>query len=281
MRKILFIALAFCLLASPIQANVWPNKPPIGSTINWSHPLAKGLVGAWLMNERGGLKVLELVSAKFGTLTSGAKFITTSKGIATGYTQASSQYLEAGSLPLIDKISSDITIVIYYSATSSATNAAILSKRTGNDSHFSIDYGGSANSSNFGFTWENGGTFCFVQVLSGAPQDGNFYQYTVTRKGLVAPKLYRDTKILTIDNSSSATTAFQPNTATINFSRLNYATPAYCATKIVYCYIYNRAITLQEIQQLYADPYCFINPPTVWSKFKTSVVAAARRMFIF
>jgi len=29
-------------------------KPPIGATLNRSHPLARGLVGAWLLNEGGG-----------------------------------------------------------------------------------------------------------------------------------------------------------------------------------------------------------------------------------
>ena len=28
--------------------------PPLGSQINWGHPLSKGLVGCWLMNEGRG-----------------------------------------------------------------------------------------------------------------------------------------------------------------------------------------------------------------------------------
>ena len=35
-------------------------KPVVGSTINWGHPLAKGLVGCWLMNERRGNKVRDI-----------------------------------------------------------------------------------------------------------------------------------------------------------------------------------------------------------------------------
>ncbi len=33
----------------------WIQKPPLGTPINWGHPLAQGLVGCWLMNEGGGL----------------------------------------------------------------------------------------------------------------------------------------------------------------------------------------------------------------------------------
>src|SRR4030042_101428 len=35
--------------------SIWTNKPPLGSQINWGHPLSRGLVGCWLMNEGGGL----------------------------------------------------------------------------------------------------------------------------------------------------------------------------------------------------------------------------------
>jgi hypothetical protein len=35
------------------------QKPLLGVPVNWSHPLARGLVGCWLMNEGGGNKVSE------------------------------------------------------------------------------------------------------------------------------------------------------------------------------------------------------------------------------
>lgn len=30
------------------------RKPPLGTQINWNHPMARGLVGCWLFNEGGG-----------------------------------------------------------------------------------------------------------------------------------------------------------------------------------------------------------------------------------
>ncbi len=38
------------------------SKPPLGARINWGHPLAKNLVGAWLFNEGGGLSVTSLIN---------------------------------------------------------------------------------------------------------------------------------------------------------------------------------------------------------------------------
>ena len=48
----------------------WTFKPPLGAKVNFSHPLAKGLVGLWLMNEGGGNKVYDLSgNENHGTLT--------------------------------------------------------------------------------------------------------------------------------------------------------------------------------------------------------------------
>src|SRR5574343_1224684 len=48
-------------LISPITMIQQPpgRKPPFGTPLNRSHPLAQGLVGAWLFNEGGGNKVTD------------------------------------------------------------------------------------------------------------------------------------------------------------------------------------------------------------------------------
>ena len=53
--------LILLLLCSPVFGQ-WKNgiKPMLGRQIDWSHPLARGLVGCWLMNEGGGTIVNDL-----------------------------------------------------------------------------------------------------------------------------------------------------------------------------------------------------------------------------
>ncbi len=59
----------------------WKNKPLQGAPINWSHPLAKGLVGFWLMNEGGGNKIYDLSgNNNTGTLTNMAIPATATSG---------------------------------------------------------------------------------------------------------------------------------------------------------------------------------------------------------
>lgn len=38
----------------------WPQKPVLGTQINWGDPLARGIVACWLMNEGSGNKVYDL-----------------------------------------------------------------------------------------------------------------------------------------------------------------------------------------------------------------------------
>lgn len=47
-------------------------KPPLGSRIDWGHPLASGLVGCWLFNENGGGLVYDLASDNVGTFSANA-----------------------------------------------------------------------------------------------------------------------------------------------------------------------------------------------------------------
>jgi len=39
---------------------MWTNKPPLGTQLNLAHPLSRGLIGYWPMNERMGDKVNDI-----------------------------------------------------------------------------------------------------------------------------------------------------------------------------------------------------------------------------
>src|SRR4051812_48283850 len=40
----------------------WRTKTQPGTPVNWQHPLTRGLVGAWLLNEGGGTTVRNLAT---------------------------------------------------------------------------------------------------------------------------------------------------------------------------------------------------------------------------
>ena len=47
-------------------------KPPVGSVINWGHPLSRGLQGCWLFNETNGKAVRDLVTGNIDTFEANA-----------------------------------------------------------------------------------------------------------------------------------------------------------------------------------------------------------------
>ena len=53
-----------------MQGGTWGRqKPPVGSQINWEHPMSRGLIGCFLLNENAGVLARNLVNNTFGTLT--------------------------------------------------------------------------------------------------------------------------------------------------------------------------------------------------------------------
>lgn len=60
---------------------LFPQKPPLGTPINWSHPLAKGLAGFWAFQEGGGDRANDLSgNANHGTFKNMAFPPTTASG---------------------------------------------------------------------------------------------------------------------------------------------------------------------------------------------------------
>src|SRR3990167_2761192 len=70
------------------------EKPPLGSTINWGHPLAKGLVACWLMNEGGGNVVRDIAGRANGAIVN-AVWNSTAKGKAL-YFDGTNDYISLG-----------------------------------------------------------------------------------------------------------------------------------------------------------------------------------------
>lgn len=53
-----------------VRPRPWLNKPPVGTQINWGHPLSRGIVGCWLFNEGSGETAHDIAAARnHGILT--------------------------------------------------------------------------------------------------------------------------------------------------------------------------------------------------------------------
>jgi hypothetical protein len=50
------------------------SKPPLGASVNWGHPLAVGLEACWLLNEGGGVKLIDKANNHNATVTTTTSF---------------------------------------------------------------------------------------------------------------------------------------------------------------------------------------------------------------
>lgn len=283
MRKILFIFLILSLIVYPLYAggNRWTSKPPIGSTINWSHPLSKGLVGCWLMNEGVGNIVKDIARENNGILIN-TLWVSSQKYISTYYNNSSSYISCGNSLTL--QLTNTVTIGCYVNLTTLSTGSSpdwtdyIVSK--GNDSTagvYALQHTGSASGRrNFSFMRSStAGTRYWANTPSNYNFTGIFYFVVGVDNGKVL-KIYIN-GIFMGENTSVFTR--QANTSDNFEIGRSSGNTYYSNAKITNVIVYNRALSPQEIQQLYQEPYCFINPPTIWSNFSTAVAGGVIKTY--
>ena len=70
------------------------------------------------------------------------------------------------------------------------------------------------------------------------------------------------------DKGMSIKAGTTAQTFTMGVPRLGHEALTFdrCSGIFYFCYIYNRALSPSEIQQLYQEPYCFIKSPEPWYK---------------
>ena len=258
MRKILFIFLILCLLSFPVEAGTpYTSKPPLGSQIDWGHPLSKGLVGCWLFNEGGGAIVNKLCNNYPSNLTSYSwkRKIVKSNGDAfrMGF-QNLPVFYNIGNYTIILKMKEDEDIwdagqsrpLAYFQSgnplvyISFGKQKTIWAERADDGNGYSETTGNTAMSKTtlnvFGIVKNIGnGTLNFY--FDGNP-DGSY-------SGKITSIIHTGSCPITI------------------FGNAGWAT---LRGEIEYLYIFNQALSTSQIRQLYIEPYCFIksSPITNW-----------------
>ena len=81
-------------------------KPSFYTALNRTHPLAKGLVGCWLLNENNGTIINDLAGTNDGELINNAAWAITQKGPGLEFpTDGGSDRVDIGSINSSDPIS--------------------------------------------------------------------------------------------------------------------------------------------------------------------------------
>lgn len=240
-------------------------KPPLGVQLNTGHPLANGLVGCWIMNERGGNIVHDLS----GNGNKGA-FVGTVGWNTTGLnllgTEDNSVSITYHSL--FAPGTGDFSIVC-------ALTPLALVNGTGDqswDNTFAIsrwNTEGSGNSNSWTLNLTSDGSTEYptfvIRLSTGEVQVADATSYVIgTHYSLCGVrdndniKIYRDS---ILRNTTGGASGAIQNGATYPIILGNNASGDYGAPIwLEYFYYYNRALTASEIASLYTNPYQMFEP---------------------
>lgn len=279
-KRAFILFLIFCLVGTPVMATTpWTTKPPLGSTINWGHPLAKGLVGCWLMNEGSGRKVKDAALKNDGIITN-ALWKPTRRGVGL-YFDGTGDYVLVPDNPQLDVGISDLTISTWINLSSIAANKGVVVKRDANSLN-AIGYETLfLSTGEYRFQFSDGtANRLFVATTTQYENTGwrNFV-VVLDRDNAVGMKIYVDNILKASDNPTAQQGSLASSINLYFGTQYVGGSPAGSLLgEMGQVTLYNRALTPSEIQQLYQEPYCFIEykPWTMWG----ATVVAARRFFI-
>ena len=254
----------------------WTQKPQLGVRINPAHSLAKGLVGCWLFNEGSGNKVYDLSgNGNHGTLVGMAFPPTIPSGWHPGRDgtalalDGTNDYVNAGNSSSLD-IAGDLTISFWAKPDSLGTagNSALSvffykgSWRAGGY-YIQRNLQNLGRQGSLGLTTNQVGAHQFTESANGVLVVGEWHHYIVIKRETTC-RIYKD-GIEVAYTAQAAHLDSAPSSSNFQISR--YADEAgdyFFDGHIDHASVYNRALTPQEILELYENPYGMFSWPSMW-----------------
>lgn len=290
-KKILSLLLLFTFLSSVCLANWGHQKPPLGVQVDWSNPITKGLVGCWLFNEAGGDKVYDLSgNNNTGTLTNMAFPSTTSSGWNPGKDGSaiafdkSNDYIDTNTDELFQLTDGTIITSVFansYPAADADQLRAIVTKdQSGwhDDLIFSLGSDEVVDLTHLSVTIQKASNTTRYTATDTVTFPLNTPQMVATTWGKSTLKLYREGKLAA---SNAFTGGVVSSGRNVLFGQMQGVAGRFWDGWISYVYIFNRALSPQEIQQLYIEPYGMFKKERVSLWESTIGVVARRIMQIF
>ncbi|MHC4395611.1 MAG: LamG-like jellyroll fold domain-containing protein [Planctomycetota bacterium] len=240
--------------------STYHTKPPLHTPLIKGHRFQKDLFAGWLFNEGGGGIVRDVAGQHHGTLTSMSS-ITSWQGSDLGrsvYINGSSEHIIAAEGTHILDNYADLTFVIGVEFDNPSASGrgffSVAESRVSTGPKLLLQY--------HSYAWRvySGGYTTFGTVLS-----DRYYQVVVVIRGgniyLYVDGEYRATRSVggTYDDNVYLGSGYQ----------------YHAISEFYYCYIYKRAFTAGEIQQIYQHPFCmFGRQKLILNSYVASAIAA-------
>lgn len=256
--KKLIIYLILILTVTATANLPYQQKPMLGRQVDWSHPLAKDLVGLWLMNEGTGVAVADLSgNGHVGTLT----------GTAPAWTAGSLGY--AVDLPGTDEYIdvTDKDDLTFFDGSNDKPFSVVMSINFdalggvfGKLSEYRVNFGANDlvfviidDSSNAEISRKTSGRD--YSLLTGQLIH-LIFTYDGSGQSATGMKIYfNGVEEPTTDNDSLSYTAMEN---TVNSLDIGQSLAGVLNGKIESFSLYNCALSASEIAQLYREPFGFM-----------------------
>ena len=239
------------------KSRPWGNvKPPAGSVVDWNDPINQGLNNCWLFNEPGGLQAKDIAKQNHGVLTGG---VTRSVGVfgntlkfdgVNGYVSLPNAVATAAPFSIslwfkVDNVTTYETLV-NINLTGADNNYWVLQTRgdvAGDPLEWQINDLGAGETAVRTSTSVTAGVWMHACCVEASSIDHRVY--------------------LNAGGAASSTTSRAP--AGINNTNIGVyrgtVFDGYFNGSIDNVRIYNRAISLSEINRLYTEPFAGIVTP--------------------
>jgi hypothetical protein len=238
------------------------QKPPVGSQINWGHPLSKGLVGCWLMNEGGGLKVKNLYSNNLANLINSPTW-NVYRGLGVKFTD-STNYIDCGVNSVLNNLK-PVTYFVLFNLTAAQSSARRLLGKSILTNGRGFSSAASSNALVWSIDYDGGATTMYRQT-NALLTPGKITQGLVTWDGTNAYAgihIYIDGKEATYANNVGPGTTLVDDSSAhqyIGNCDSGTLTKPFVGSIYTVC-IWNRVLSQSEISSLYTSPYQFIARP--------------------
>jgi len=245
------------------------KKPPYGSRIDPTHPLAQGLVGCWLLNEGGG----DVFDATDGTKSTSvnAGWTTTPYGFAFNPDSTGDIVINKGHQLFPDQIGT-VGVFFYRTSQAEAKRHYIGCGASWGNAPFNIStnqYGTNRlfiGQNNTGYVkyWDTNTNFPHTSIIAtfDSRSGGSLDNWQAWLNG----------ERLGIPNETGSITGMTESGRV--YIANAFDTTSYGDVPIIFVSIWDRWLSNSEIAHLYAEPYSFILVPQYWYMVDFGAVAA-------
>jgi hypothetical protein len=238
------------------------QKPPIGSQINWGHPLAQNLEGCWLINENTGL-----ISPDIASISHGVSYGAPTRAREGITLNGSTQYIDMGINPRHDffTLGTDFSITMILKEVSVMSSCRFISRLSATASRgwfvVNFDY------------WIS---YTFVVQLSATQESyrpttsvyisstKSTYTFTCNKSAAAGSKgaIYYNGKNVPVSYDSNPGFGWG-TTQNLNVGRRT-SNQSYANIEVYAVYLHSRKLSPDDARKLYYEPYCFIQPRKIW-----------------